>query len=644
MVKSNLDPKILEKQIRDYNTLYRLGEPKVTDTEFDELVELLHNINPDANWFKKGIQDEVNDRKERLPIPMYSLEKVKTYDEILKWIDSCNLEYYDKLIITPKYDGISLCVNEIVGDAWTRGDGEYGQNCKDRFGKLINSEWRSYDKVTYSFGEAIFPTINFLKLKETTQYKSARNAVAGLMNSPVVSDNVGLIAYVRYGCNREDWDKEKQLDFLNENNKWIKTFYATVSVGSLMQNEDSFTTLMNNLFENLTSGFKCDGLVIDINDASKRNELGRLANNNPKYAIAYKNPDWSEREETVVKSVDWQISKDGRLAPVVNIEPIELCGATVSRCTAYNARYVRENLIDKGARVVIARSGDVIPKHLKTVKSSGDFNQILPSICPVCGKKVDWDNNNVDLICCNKECSGIMLARCVYFFSVLDFKEFREPTIKKLFNAGYKTPDSILLLSEEDLKKIEGIGNVAAKVLSRQFEELKKKGTNFAKLLTAYNKFGGVIAEKTCQKILDGLKLYTCKDVADFAKECDESWAADIEDKVEGVGFNTALAFVLGIEDWWVNDDDSAHIPITYYGLEEKSFEGQMTVVFTGFRNKDWENKLKEQGHKIGSSVSKKTTCLVVKERGSGSTKEQKAESLGVPIFTMQEFKEKFLS
>lgn len=478
MVKSNLDPKVLEKQIRDYNALYRLGEPKVTDAEFDELVELLHNINPDADWFKKGIQDEVNDRKERLPIPMYSLEKVKTYDEILKWISSCNLEYYDKLVITPKYDGISLCVNEIVGDAWTRGDGEYGQNCKDKFEKLINSEWRSYDKVTYSFGEAIFPTINFLKLKETTQYKSARNAVAGLMNSPIVSDNVGLIAYVRYGCDRFDWDKEKQLDFLNENNKWIKTFYATVSVGSLMQNEDSFTTLMNNLFENLTSGFKCDGLVIDINDASKRNELGRLANNNPKYAIAYKNPDWSEREETVVKSVDWQISKDGRLAPVVNIEPIELCGATVSRCTAYNARYVRENLIDKGARVVIARSGDVIPKHLKTVKSLGDFSQILPSVCPVCGKKVDWDNNNVDLICHNKKCDGIMLARCVYFFSVLDFKEFREPTIKKLFNAGYKTPDSILLLSEEDLKKIEGIGNVAAKVLSRQFEELKKKGTN----------------------------------------------------------------------------------------------------------------------------------------------------------------------
>lgn len=160
--------------------------------------------------------------------------------------------------------------------------------------------------------------------------------------------------------------------------------------------------------------------------------------------------------------------------------------------------------------------------------------------------------------------------------------------------------------------------------------------------MTAYNKFGGVIAEKTCQKILDGLKLYTCKEVADFAKECDESWAADIEDKVEGVGFNTALAFVLGIEDWWVNDDDSAHIPITYYGLEEKTFEGQMTVVFTGFRSPDTEKKLTDMGHKIGSSVSKKTTCLVVKEKGLGTIKEKKAEQYGIPVFTFEEFKEKF--
>lgn len=490
-------------EIREANDAYRKGNPIMTDHDYDLLVEILFELDPDNDWFKKGIQDKVKGRKQKLHLPMYSLEKVKTYEEIKKWIESCNLKSSDKLIITPKYDGISLCVNDVVGHALTRGDGEYGQDCSEHYKLIKGSQWepKDFDQVEITFGEAIFKTIDFLKVKEDAGYKSARNAVAGLINASEVNPILSHVTYVRYGCNREDWSKQQQLDFLNEAtipNSQVQ--YTLTTVGSLVTSKESFVELMDELFEKLTSGYKCDGLVIDVNNPTLRKELGRLPNNNPKYAIAYKNPDWSEREETIVKSVDWQISKDGRLAPVINIEPVDLCGATVSRCTAYNARYIKANFISKNARVVIARSGDVIPKHLKTIKSQGDYNSITPTICPICGKELSWDENNVDLICKNRNCDGIKLAKCVYFFSVLDFKEFREPTIKKLFNVGYDTPSKILNLSEEDLKKIEGLGNVAAKVLSKQFEEFKKRGTNFAKFLTACNVFNGVIAEKTCQK------------------------------------------------------------------------------------------------------------------------------------------------
>lgn len=645
-----MDKEVLELEclIRRYNDAYRKGNPLVTDREFDQLVEQLQELNPDSEWFKKGVQDKVSeDRKEKLPIPMFSLEKVKSHEEILRWIKSIDLKSTDELIVTSKYDGISLCVLETVGNAWTRGDGEFGQNCTEHFEKCINSAiyTQSLDNELpiFSFGEAIFKTADFLKIKDEAGYKSARNAVAGLLNSPNVSEFVKYVNYVRYGCDNEDWDKKKQLEILNECScEQSRVNFSTITVKSL-EDEDGFVNLMNSLFEKLTKGYKCDGLVIDVNNAKKRRELGRLANNNPRYAIAYKNPEWSEREETVVKEVRWQISKDGRLAPVVEIEPIELCGATVSKCTAYNARYIVENNIVPGARVVICRSGDVIPKHLKTVSYTNTYSK-TPTVCPICGKELVWDSNNVDLMCTNSQCEGVLLSRCVYFFSILDFKEFREPTIKKIFNAGYKDPTSIIRLDENELKNIEGLGNVAAKVLSKQFEELRKKGTNFAKMMTAYNFFKGVIAEKTCQKILNGLKLYTYEDISSFAKECNENWAFEIEGCVEGVGFNTAYAFVMGIIDWWTSwTSDLFTIPITYYGLEEKSFDGQMTIVFTGFRNKDWERKLTEMGHKIGSSVSKKTTCVVVKEKGSNSTKELKAESLGIPIFTATEFKEKFL-
>ena len=636
---TNIEERVNE--IRKANDAYRKGNPIMTDHDYDSLVETLFELDPNNDWFKKGIQDEVKGRKQKLHLPMYSLEKVKTYEEIKKWIESCNLKSSDKLIITPKYDGISLCVNDVVGHALTRGDGEYGQDCSEHYKLIKGSQWepKDFDQVEITFGEAIFKTIDFLKVKEDAGYKSARNAVAGLINASEVNPILSHVTYVRYGCNREDWSKQQQLDFLNEAtipNSQVQ--YILTTVGSLVTSKESFVELMDELFEKLTSGYKCDGLVIDVNNPTLRKELGRLPNNNPKYAIAYKNPDWSEREETIVKSVDWQISKDGRLAPVINIEPVDLCGATVSRCTAYNARYIKANFISKNARVVIARSGDVIPKHLKTIKSQGDYNSITPTICPICGKELSWDENNVDLICKNRNCDGIKLAKCVYFFSVLDFKEFREPTIKKLFNVGYDTPSKILNLSEEDLKKIEGLGNVAAKVLSKQFEEFKKRGTNFAKFLTACNVFNGVIAEKTCQKILNGLKLYSYPDIYSVIAKLN---ATDIEKEVEGVGFSTAASFIQGIANWWVNND--IDIPITYYGQEEKTFEGQMTVVFTGFRDKDFERQLIDKGHKIGSSVSKKTSCVVTKIKGSGSTKESKAEQLGIPIFTLQEFKEKFL-
>lgn len=647
----------LEHQLRKYNDAYREGNPLISDKEYDEIVDRLKKIAPESHWFNKGIQDKVSeDRKEKLPIPMFSLEKVKSHEEIVKWIKSIGLQPLDELIVTPKYDGISLCVFEGVGDVWTRGDGEYGQRCADHFVPMKNSDiqWKSLDQELpdFSFGEAIFKTTDFLKIKEKANYKSARNAVAGLVNSPEVNvEYLRYVSYVRYGCanfggENESWDKKKQLEVLNEMSlESNRVAFSMITVRSL-EDKEGFISLMNSLFEKLTREYKCDGLVIDVNDAQKRKELGRLPNNNPKYAIAYKNPEWSEREETIVREVHWQISKDGRLAPVVEIEPIDLCGATVSRCTAYNARYIVENNIVPGAKVVICRSGDVIPKHLKTISYDRSLPKV-PEVCPICGGELVQDANGVDLVCTNAFCEGILLSKCVYFFSTLDFKEFREPTIKKIFNAGYKTVVDMLNIDEKGLSQIEGLGKVAVKVILSQFEELKKKGTNFTKLLVAFNAFGGVIAEKTCQKILNALNLRTEEQVIDFCMKtsrCNYEQYMEQLLQIENIGEASARAFLEGLWDWMSYPISYGKdlIPITFYGLEEKSFDGQMTVVFTGFRNKDWEKKLIDAGHKIGSSVSKKTTCLVVKERGSGSTKEQKAESLGIPIFTMSEFKDKF--
>lgn len=624
----------LLQKIKQANDAYREGNSIMTDAEFDALVEQLHQQDPDNEWFKKGVQDKVKSRKEALPIPMYSLEKVKSYEDIIRWIESCKLKLSDKIIITPKYDGISLCVDEYAKRAWTRGDGEFGQRSDDHF-SVMNTSYKEECQCLYTYGEAIFKIGDFLKIKEKSGYKSARNTVAGLFNSDTISPLLYEVNYIRYGIADEDLDKSVQLNHLKNLDK-NSTEFCVISVESLMS-KDSAISMLNDLFEKLAvrSGYKCDGLVLDIDSAILRKKLGRLPNMNPKYAIAYKNPDWAEREITVVKEVRWQISKDGRLAPVVAIDPIDLCGATISRCTAYNARYIQDNDIKPGSRIVVCRSGDVIPKHLKTLSSP--IGPALPSKCPCCGRQLIA--NEVDLICPNKECEDRKLAQCVFFFSTLGFEEFRENTIRKIFKHGEDAPYKILSLTKEDMSRIEGLGIVLIKTLTRQFEDLKKKGVSFAKMLTACNIFEGTMAEKTCQKILDGLKLYTKEDIDSLNLDPEE-----IASKVEGIGLFTAANFMTGIRDWVKIESLYSMIPITRYGVEEKVIEGQMTVVFTGFRDKKLEDRLIGMGHKIGSSVSKKTTCLIVKQKGSNSTKEQKAESLNIPIFTLDEFSAKFLS
>lgn len=624
----------LLQKIKQANDAYRKGDPIMTDVEFDSLVEQLRQLDPDNEWFKKGVQDKVKSRKELLPIPMYSLEKVKSYEDIIRWIKSCDLKLTDKIVVTPKYDGISLCVDEYAKRVWTRGDGEFGQRSDDHF-NVMNTSYKKDCEYIYTYGEAIFKISNFLRIKEKSGYKSARNAVAGLFNSDTISPLLHGVNYVRYGIANENLDKSVQLNQLKSLYK-NSTDFCVISVESLLS-KNLTLSMLNSLFENLAvqSGYKCDGLVLDIDSADLRKKLGRLPNMNPKYAIAYKNPDWAEREITIVREVRWQISKDGRLAPVVIIDPVDLCGATISRCTAYNARYIQDKNIKPGSEIVICRSGDVIPKHLKTLSSP--IGPTLPSKCPCCGKQLTVDK--IDLICSNKECEDRMLSQCVYFFSTLGFEEFRENTIRKIFKHGENTPYKILSLTKEDMSQIAGLGIVLIKTLTRQFEDLKKKGVSFAKMLTACNIFEGTMAEKTCQKILDGLKLYTKEDIDNLNLDPEE-----IASKVEGIGLFTAANFMTGIRDWVKIENLYSTIPITKYGVEEKVIEGQMTVVFTGFRDKKLEDRLIEMGHKIGSSVSKKTTCLIVKQRGSNSTKEQKAESLNIPIFTLDEFSAKFLS
>lgn len=628
--------KELEEKIVEANRLYREGNPVMSDKEYDSMKERLEKHFPDSDILKKAIVEESvkGDRMERLPFPMFSLEKVKTVDEIVRWTkDVWGLSSNDRIVITPKYDGISLLVDETTNDCWTRGDGTEGQNSRDHY-RYVNHGNPMNKKGCFTFGEAIIPIGMFLKNVKPLGYKSARNAVAGAFNADDFNAQVlGNTAYIRYGIMDSDRDKSMQLAELYNDYDPYATQYWVTSAGVFDDNKTALTYL-NDLFESIKN-FKCDGLVIEVDNKTKREELGRLPNGNPRYAIAYKNPDWQERYTTKVQKIEWSVSKDGKAKPVIVFSPVEFDGATVSRCTGYNAKYITDNHISPNAYIVVSRSGDVIPKHLETVSYSVElFREMCDGmmICPSCGEPLRWDANLTDLVCVNPNCDEKAVKQLVYFFATLGTEEMQEATVRKLYKGGLLSVENIVNATEKELEKIEGIGKSLSKKLRKQFDSYVDDGVPFARILTAYNVFGGVIGEKTCQMIFNSLS----KDQIDYMFENGEVPLKDLL-SIDGIAETTAKAFNDGLKLFFYLCSGT---PVSISFIQEETVENDNpeSVCFTGFRNKQWEERLVKEGHKVVSGVSKNTTILVTKDKESSSSKVKKAKDLNIPILTPEEF------
>lgn len=628
--------KELEEKIIEANRLYREGNPIMSDKEYDSMKERLEKHFPDSDILKKAIVEESvkGDRMERLPFPMFSLEKVKTVDEIVRWVkDVWELSSNDRVVITPKYDGISLLVDETTNDCWTRGDGTEGQNSRDHY-RYVNHGNPMNKKGCFTFGEAIIPIGMFLKNVKPLGYKSARNAVAGAFNADDFNAQVlGNTAYIRYGIMDSDRDKSMQLAELYNDYDPYATQYWVTSAG-VFDDEKTALTYLNDLFESIKN-FKCDGLVIEVDNKKKRGDLGRLPNGNPRYAIAYKNPDWQERYTTKVQKIEWSVSKDGKAKPVIVFSPVEFDGATVSRCTGYNAKYITDNHISPNAYIVVSRSGDVIPKHLETVSYSVElFREMCDGmmICPSCGNPLKWDETLTDIVCINPDCKEKKIKQITYFFATLETEEMQEATIRKFYEGGLDSVEKIVNASEKELSQIGGIGAKLSKKLRGQFDKYADNGVSFAKILTAYNVFGGVIGEKTCQMIFDSLSDEDIKILFDNGKLPNKTLLS-----IDGVAETTAKIFNNGIGIFFYIIENSP-FPISYVKNNVVLADNPESVCFTGFRNKEWEERLSKEGHKVVSGVSKNTTILVTKDKESSSSKVKKAKDLNIPILTPEEF------
>lgn len=613
----------LRARIKDANKAYRLGKPLISDSKYDQLIDELTLLSPDDELLDQvGVSIADETRKSKLPIEMASMNKIKTMGDINDWVRLKGISRNELVIMTPKFDGLSLCVDEVDVQAWTRGDGEFGQKSDEHY-KLIQNHlyedvWENDSMInpfgpiefSYSYGEVMMPKKVFID-KYSSDFANPRNLVAGLINNKEATNPLSDCQYIKYGGISKSpfFPKTKQeiLDTLNESQR-VKVNYHICKISELTEE------LLIGLFHKWSVDFEIDGVIIEINDLSKQESLGReRSSNNPVWARAFKHESFEQCAESEVIGISWNISKQGLLKPILHINPVKLDGVTVSNVTGNNARFVKDMGLGVGSVVVVKRSGMVIPLIVDVIKSV-DFIQPV-----IKGVDIDWNENGIELITLT-ETDDQKLRKNISFFEILEADNVGEGVITQLWDAGYKTIKDILNLKPSDLEKIDRFGKRKASIVYNAIQE-SVKDVSLSKLQHATGIFKGLGSKKLIllEHFTTKPTIYQVMSIDGFAETSARSYVDSYD------------IFFDFIKDLPVSIEEKAEVAAVGSDLEGQSF------VFTGVRRSDLEEVIESRGGKIGSGVSKNTTYLVMKAIGSGSSKEKKAVEVGAQIITVEQ-------
>jgi NAD-dependent DNA ligase len=592
---------------------YNTGEPLITDDRYDEIKEHLKAIDKKNAYFKRIGADV--DNKVKLPYYLGSQDKIKDDPKILnKWIQKFNNP--KSYIISEKLDGISCLVVYKKGDIkiYTRGDGYYGQDIthiKDYISGIIPTKTQKQDIVIR--GELIISRENWEKIKH--EGSNARNLVAGLINSKILKKD--LLKFVDFVVYEIIEGSSLNLDDLKKFN-----------VVKHKEVKDLSIEFLYDLYKEWKdkSKYEIDGLIIKHNSTYKLK-----AGENPKYSFAFKSLNMHKQVEVVVNDIEWNVSKDKYLKPIVKFNEIVLNGVKIKQATGFNADFIVKNNIGVGSRIVIIRSGDVIP-HIKEVLSPSLNNKpLLPDVSFIWNKK----DIVLDDIKKNREQDIKIFS---IFMKSLNIKGIGEGIITKLYDASYDTLEKIITITKEDLLKIDGIKEKSANNLIEALKDIYKK--KCLDIMFASNILGRGLGERKLKLLIDTYP-FICENQEKALK-----LTKDDIIKIDGFGPVTADAIIKNLKSFLdfynsifkskvVADDDDDD--------EEESIETNdkykdNIYVFSGIRDKELEKVIANSGGKIANVVNKKTTLLIVKSLDDTTVKVETAKKYNIPIITFEKF------
>ena len=608
---------ILTKADEHYHLI---GDIIMTDEQYDILKDRLRKKAPKNPYFKKvGFKPPA---KEKVKLDYYlgSQKKYKFEDakELQKWFDKYNNppEYY----ISEKLDGISCLVQsnekgEI--DLYTRGDGVYGLNIKS-VKNYINFIPKTLPPNIALRGELLLSKKNWEKIKD--KGVNPRNLVAGIINKKTIDEEIlSLIDFVVYDYLSERIEIKKAMDYLS-------SLGFKVAMNKLVKKQLSPEELLEELKDfKRKSDYEIDGIVITHN---KKHPL--KAGENPAYSFAFKSNTLLEEAEVIVTDVEWNVSKDKYLKPIVKFKPIIINGVTIKQATGFNADFINKNKIGKGSIIKIQRSGDVIPHIVAVLKEADDNLALMPTI------PYKWNKTKIDIIIADDEKNREQdIKTFTFFMKSLDIKGVSIGIITKLYDNSYDTIHKIINITKGEVLKLEGFKEKSAENLIKALAEVKTKNCN--QIMIASNLLGRGLGEKKLELILSEFP-YICYD----KKKALELTQEDLK-KVNGMGDITSAQFIENLQKFYEFYEElgmKIQKPKELKDVKKKINEmiNGKHFVFTGFRNKDYENYIKENQGFIDTTITKTTNYLIVKDKSKITTKIDTAIKKGVILITIEDF------
>ena len=633
---------------------YVLDDPKMPDFEYDRLLRELEDLEAahpellksDSPTQRVGGEAISAFEKYVHPVPLMSLQDVFSMDELNDFLNKTLTSEPDSAFsVEPKIDGLSVALEYVDGKftrGATRGDGNVGEDVTENL-KTIRSIPMTLDNAPSRLivrGEVFMPKKSFEKLNNKQEeegkplFANPRNAAAGSLRQldPKICAQRGLDIYI-FNIQLIDGIEFATHD---ETLQYLKALKLKVIPRKTLRSRDEINEYVLSINEN-RGELPCDidGAVIKVNDLAQRDRMGATSKF-PKWAVAYKYP--PEIKETVVEDIVIQVGRTGVLTPKAIVRPVRLAGTTVTNATLHNQDFITERDIRIGDTVHIRKAGEIIPEILDVVTEKRPVEAmpyILPSVCPVCGARVERDEDGAFVRCTGAECSAQLSRNIAHFASrdAMDIEGLGGAIVESLIERGLiKSPADIYYLTLDDLKTLWQKGGKAAQKLLDAIEASKKQ--DLSRLIYALGirqvgaKAGKVLAASFGN--LDSLMNATSDELT----------------QVQDVGEITAK----NIADWFAQPQ-SRHM-IGRLRDAGVNFESQRVVsdtrfagrifVLTGalskFTRDEATEKIELFGGKVSGSVSKKTSFVVVGE--NAGSKERKAKELGIPILTEDEFLE----